>query len=239
VVDPARVVASIEAGPAMANPPAASAASARYPLVLLGLFLAWWTALAIAPHYREDWWLENVMVFIAIPLLTLNYRNLRFSNGAYTCLFVFFFLHAIGAYYTYAEVPYDRWMQAISGHRLNDLLGLERNHFDRLVHFLYGLLVTPAVMELLDVRTPQRGMWRWLLPWFVMVSQGSIFEIVEAAAAGIFGGDLGQAYLGTQGDVWDAHKDSALAALGATIVVIWYRWKPRVGATVGYRGTAH
>ena len=206
--------------------------SARYPLVLLGLFLAWWAALAVAPHYREDWWLENVIVLIAVPSLVLNYRNLRFSNGAYTCLFIFFVLHEIGAHYTYAEVPYDRWMQSISGHRLTALLELERNHFDRLVHFLYGVLVTPAVIELLDVRAPQRGMWRWLLPWFFMVSHATIFEVVEAAAAGVFGGDLGQAYLGTQGDVWDAHKDSALAALGAAIVVIWYRWKLRVGATV-------
>jgi putative membrane protein len=206
--------------------------SARYPLVLLAVFVVWWIALGVAPHYRDDWWLENVLVLVAVPLLVLNYRNLRFSNGAYSCVFVFLLLHEVGAHYTYAEVPYDRWIQAATGHRVTDLLALERNHFDRLLHFLYGVLVTPAVMEMLDVRAPQRGMWRWLLPWFFMASHGGIFEIVEAAAAGVFGGDLGQAYLGTQGDVWDAHKDSALAALGAAIVVVWYRWKPRVGATV-------
>ncbi|MDX2301052.1 MAG: DUF2238 domain-containing protein, partial [Xanthomonadaceae bacterium] len=91
------------------------------------------------------------------------------------------------------------------------------------VHGLYGLLVTPTAIELLDARAPQRGMWRWLLPWLFMVSHGAIYEMVEALAALLFGGDLGQAYLGTQGDVWDAQKDAAMAALGAALAVLWCR----------------
>jgi len=119
-------------------------ASARYPLLLLALFLAWWLILAIAPVYRHDWLLENLLVFIAIPLLVLTYGRLRLSNTAYTLLFVFFVLHELGAHYTYSEVPYDSWVRALSGHTLSEVLGLERNHYDRLVHFLYGLLITPA-----------------------------------------------------------------------------------------------
>jgi len=197
--------------------------SARYPLTLLGLYTLWWAALAIAPWYREDWLLENVLVFIAVPWLVANYRRLRYSDRAYSALFVFFVLHALGAHYTYAEVPYEQWSRALFGHGINAVLGLERNHFDRLVHLLYGVLVTPAVLELLDVRAPQRGMWRWLLPWLFMVSHGAIYEVVEWLAALWFGGELGQAYLGTQGDVWDAQKDAALAALGAALAVWWCR----------------
>lgn len=205
------------------DPAAKPGMSARYPLGLLATFLAWWLALAIAPVYRQDWLLENLLVFIAIPLLVLTYRRLRFSNAAYTLLFVFFVLHELGAHYTYSEVPYERWLQALSGGTPGEVPGFERNHYDRLVHFLYGLLITPAAIELLDARAPQRGLWRWLVPLLFMVSHSTVYELVEWGAAEVFGGDLGQAYLGTQGDVWDGQKDSALAALGALVSVAWCR----------------
>lgn len=195
----------------------------RYPLALLGAYVAIWLALAVAPAYRQDWLLENLLVFIAVPLLAWTYRRLHLSNGACTLLFVFFVLHAVGAHYTYSEVPYDRWTEALTGHSLDDLLGLQRNHYDRLVHFAYGLLVTPAAIEVLDATSPQRGAWRWLLPFCFMLSHSVAYELIEWAAAEAFGGDLGQAYLGTQGDVWDAQKDMALAALGAAIAVIAWR----------------
>ncbi|HSW33059.1 MAG TPA: DUF2238 domain-containing protein, partial [Steroidobacteraceae bacterium] len=76
----------------------------RYPLALLILFCVIFAALGIAPAYRQDWLLENLLVLVAVPSLVLNYRRLRFSNFAYTCLFIFFVLHEIGAHYTYSEV---------------------------------------------------------------------------------------------------------------------------------------
>ena len=78
----------------------------RYPLVLLVAFIAIFAALGVAPRYRQDWLLENLLVLIALPGLVLTYRRLRFSNFAYTCLFVFFVLHEVGAHYTYSEVPW-------------------------------------------------------------------------------------------------------------------------------------
>lgn len=195
--------------------------SSRYPLLLLTVFALVWVALAIAPSYRQDWLLENVLVLIAVPLLVACHGRLPFSNTAYTGLFVFLVLHEIGAHYTYSEVPLPSWM---AGSSADGIAAASRNHFDRIVHFLYGLLITPMAVELLDARAPQRGMWRWLLPWFFVVSHATLFEIVEAAAAGIFGGDLGQAYVGMQGDVWDAQKDSALAAVGAALAVVFARW---------------
>jgi putative membrane protein len=201
-----------------------AARRAPYPLWLLTAFAAWWVALAIAPWYRQDWLLENLLVFVAVPLLVWSYPRLRLSDAAYTCLFVFLSLHAIGAHYTYSEVPYDRWAQALTGQTVSEALGFQRNHFDRLVHFLYGLLIAPAAIELLDARAPQRGMWRWLVPLLFMVSHSTIYELVEWGAAAVFGGDLDQAYLGTQGDIWDAQKDAALAAAGAVIGIVAVRW---------------
>jgi putative membrane protein len=187
----------------------------RYPLVLLVLFCSIFAALAIAPAYRQDWLLENLLVLVAVPSLVLSYRRLRFSNFAYTCLFLFFVLHEIGAHYTYSEVPWQEWLATMTGGDSGAGAMAGRNHFDRLVHFSYGLLVMPAAWELLQARAAPRGIWRYLLPVLFLVSHSVIYELIEWGAAIVFGGDLGAAYLGTQGDEWDAQKDMALAALGA------------------------
>lgn len=99
------------------------------------------------------------------------------------------------------------------------------NHFDRVVHFGYGLLVGPAAVELIRCAVDPRGLWRWLLPWTFLCSHSLIYELIEWGAATLFGGDLGVAYLGTQGDVWDAQKDMALAALGAACGVGFNVWR--------------
>ena len=187
----------------------------RYPAVLLLVFGAVWTALAIAPSYRQDWLLENVLVFVAIPLLVATSRSLRFSNRAYTCMFVFFVLHAIGAHYTYSEVPWREWLP------LQDA-GTEpgpasRNHYDRFVHFSYGLLMFPAAWELFTVRANPQRLWRYVMPVTFLMAHSVIYEMIEWGAAEIFGGDLGVAYLGTQGDEWDAQKDMALATAGILV----------------------
>jgi len=191
----------------------------RYPLVLLAVFTLLWIALAIAPVYRQDWLLENVLVFIAVPMFVLTARRLRFSNFTYTCLFVFFSLHTIGSHYTYSLVPYDQWFQALTGGSLNELLGFERNHYDRLIHFLYGLLLAPAAVEIFAHYGRYPRSWAALFPFLFMASHAVIYELIEFAAAMLFGGDLGQAYLGTQGDIWDGQKDMALAMSGSAITV--------------------
>ncbi len=191
----------------------------RYPLTLLALFGLLWIALAIAPVYRQDWLLENVLVFITVPMFVLTARRLRFSNFTYTCLFVFFSLHTIGAHHTYSLVPYDQWFQLLTGGSLNDLLGFERNHYDRLIHFLYGLLLAPAAVEIFAHYGRYPRSWAALFPLLFMASHAVIYELIEFAAAILFGDDLGQAYLGTQGDIWDGQKDMALALAGSTISV--------------------
>lgn len=191
----------------------------RFPLALLAAFAAIWVALAIAPWYRQDWLLENLIVFVALPVLVATYRRLRFSNFAYACLFVFFVLHEIGAHYTYSEVPWREWLQSLTGDEAYEGPA-GRNHYDRFVHFSYGLLIMPAVCELFEARLSPRGIWRYLMPVLFVMSHSVIYELVEWAAAVVFGGDLGVAYLGTQGDVWDAQKDMALATAGAVAGLI-------------------
>ncbi len=186
----------------------------RYPLLLFTAFAAIWLALAIEPLFRKDWLLENAIVFVAIPLLVLTARRLRFSDFAYTCLFVFFAFHAIGAHFTYSLVPYADWWQALGGAAPGG-----RNQYDRFVHFIYGLLVTPAAVEIFARYGRYPRAWAVLLPCMFMAGHSVVYELIEFAAALLFGGDLGQAYLGTQGDVWDSQKDMAMALLGTTIML--------------------
>lgn len=194
----------------------------RYPATLLALFVAVFVALGVAPRYRQDWLLENMLVLVAVPVLVATRHRLRFSDFAYTCMFAFFCLHEIGAHYTYSEVPYDAWFQAAFGTSLDGLLGFDRNHFDRLIHFLYGLLITPAAIELFAHYGRYPRVWAALFPLLFMISHSVVYELIEWGAALVFGGDLGQAYLGTQGDVWDAQKDMALAAFGTALTVTAY-----------------
>jgi len=190
-------------------------------LVILGLiFAVWWLILAVEPQHRDVWWTENSLVFAGVAFLAAFHRKLLFSRVSYTLIFVFMFLHQVGAHYSYAEVPYDQWYQDLTGATLNSVMGWERNHFDRLVHFAYGLLLAYPIREIFLRVADVRGFWGYFLPLDLTMSTSMIFELLEWLVAELFGGGLGQAYLGTQGDVWDAHRDMALASLGALLAML-------------------
>jgi putative membrane protein len=192
----------------------------QYFLVLVGLFAVLWTALAINPHFRSDWLLENVLVFAFVAGLALSWRWFTFSRISATLIFLFLCLHEVGAHYTYSQVPYDAWIISLTGRSLNEAMGWERNHFDRAIHFAYGLLLAYPIREIFLRVANVRGFWGYFLPLDLTMSTSMMFELFEWGAAELFGGDLGMAYLGTQGDVWDAHKDMALASAGAFIAML-------------------
>ena len=181
----------------------------RFLTIVAGCYAALWIGLAIRPVDRGDWFLENLLVFVTVGLLTLTFRRFRFSNFSYALFAVFLALHALGAHYTYAQVPAGFW--------LRDLLHLERNHFDRVIHFGFGLLVLYPVKEFLTRHVGARPSW---VPWLALatvIAMSSFFEILEAIIAQVVHPDLGAAYLGTQGDIWDAQKDMTAAVFGAII----------------------
>jgi len=182
----------------------------NYLWVLAILYTIWWVVMAIAPHDRSDWFLENVLVFLGVGLLVYTYKPFPLSRVSYTCIFIFMMLHALGAHYTYAKVPYQEWLPFLAG---------GRNHFDRLVHFAYGLLLAYPIREMFLRIGNVRGFWGYFLPLDLTMSTSMLYELIEWGTAEVVGGDLGAAYLGTQGDIWDAHKDMALASLGALIAM--------------------
>ncbi|KGD88223.1 membrane protein [Achromobacter sp. RTa] len=202
----------------------------RYLYTLGALFAAIWVALAIAPHDRADWALENALVLAFGAALLFTRRWFVFSRTSYTLIFLYLCLHAIGAHYTYSLVPYDDWWRALTGRSFNSLVGWERNNFDRVVHFSYGLLLAYPIREIFLRVVEVRGFWAYFLPMDVTLSTSALYELLEWGAAAAVGGDLGAAYLGTQGDVWDAQKDMALAASGAVIamaITALVNWRAR------------
>ena len=192
----------------------------KFLIILSVIFLIEFIILAIDPHDRKDWALENLLVIFAAIAMFATYKYLLLSRVSYTMIFIFLFIHEIGSHYTYAEVPYDDWFLALTGTTFNEIMGWERNNFDRIVHFLYGLLLAYPIREIYFRIADARGFWCYFLPFNLTMSTSLLFELLEWAVVEIFDSDLGIAYLGTQGDIWDAHKDMALAGIGALIAML-------------------
>lgn len=192
----------------------------RFFYLLSLIFILIFIALAITPYDRSDWALENLLVIIAAIAFALTYKKFPFSRLSYSLIFCFLVLHEVGAHYTYAKVPYNSFFQNYFQLNIDELFSWERNNFDRVVHFLYGLLLAYPIREFYYRIADAKGFWGYFLPLELTMATSMIFELFEWAAAEIFGGDLGIAYLGTQGDIWDAHKDMALASLGATMTML-------------------
>lgn len=188
-----------------------------YTLLLGVIFFFVWLILAIKPLYRKDWLMENVLVFVFVFILVATFKKFPLSRVSITFIFIFLCLHEIGAHYTYSEVPYNQWSETLFGKSINSLFGWERNNFDRVIHFFYGVLLCYPVREIYLRIANVKGFWGYFLPLDFTMSTSMLYELFEWATAEIFGGELGVAYLGTQGDVWDAQKDMLLATTGALI----------------------
>lgn len=180
---------------------------------VLQLLAVWyagvWVATAIAPLDRHDWFLENLLVFGIIVVLIGTYRMIPLSDLSYLLITAFLTLHAVGAHYTYSEVPFGFW--------LRDTIGFARNPFDRLVHFSFGLLMAYPIREVFLRVANTRGFWAYYLPLDVTLAFSALYEIMEMVIATMVAPGTGDAWLGTQGDVWDAQKDMAVAGLGALL----------------------
>lgn len=184
----------------------------RYHKVLLLIFAAVWVWAAINPSYRHDWLLENYLVFIFVPIIVLTARYFKLSNVSYGLLTLFMILHVIGSHYTYAEVPF--------GDLLQTWLGASRNMYDRLVHFSFGFLLAYPIREVFLRVTRVRGFWGYYLPFDVTLAFSAAYEIIEWIAAANVDPAAGLAFLGSQGDIWDAQKDMTLAGIGALLAMI-------------------
>jgi putative membrane protein len=163
------------------------------------------------------------LVVAVVGLLGATYRRFPFSTPSYVSIFCFLAIHALGAHYTYSEMPLGLLMQ--------EVLGLTRNHYDRVVHFVFGLLFAYPARELVSRTTALHGLGCSVAAFVLIVALSASYELAEWWVALIVSPDAAHAYLGTQGDVFDAQKDMMLAFAGAVIalaaIAAWPRRESR------------
>ena len=183
-----------------------------YLVILAIIFTAVWCWAAIRPVHPEDWLLENYLVFISVPLILVLGLYFRLSNLSYTLITVFMVMHVIGSHYTYAEVPF--------GESMKSWFAADRNMYDRLVHFSFGLLLAYPVREVFIRICRARGFWGFYFPVELTLAFSAIYEIIEWITAANVDASAGIAFLGSQGDIWDAQKDMAMAGIGAVMTML-------------------
>ena len=186
----------------------------HYPMVLLGSFVLFSVAMGLRPLFRDVWLVENILLWVFLPALVLSGQRFKFSNFSYTLIFLLCVLQTIGAHYTYALVP----MEGIS-----EWFGFQRNHYDRLVHFSFGLLLAYPVRELFVWLDKPNHLWAFCAPIIIVFAASSVYEILEwMATMTILKPKTEDAtlFLGAQGDIWDAQKDMALVGAGAIVAML-------------------
>lgn len=187
-----------------------------FPGVLLLIYVLEFVLLAIAPLDRTTWFVENLTVVLIVSVIgALYYRGVRFSNTAYALMFVLIFLHTIGGHYTFEKVPFD-WV--------TDFFGFSRNHFDRVAHMTVGFYAYPIAEWLLAKRLVGNRFVLFTYPVFVIATIAMSYELIEWIYAANSDPLAGAAYLGSQGDIWDAQKDMLADTLGALIATTFFFW---------------
>jgi putative membrane protein len=170
--------------------------------------------------YPDVAWLQHTPTLLALLGAPILLRRWPISNGALGHIVVFLLLHTLGGRYTYSNVPYDAWAKALTGQTISETFGWTRNHYDRLVHFAFGLLMVRPVLEVCRLKGVGRRAGLWIAIAFVL-SISCLYEIFEWALAVLVAGPLADRYNGQQGDMFDSQKDMAFATLGALVAGGW------------------
>ena len=194
--------------------------TSRVPCILLLGYGVLFSLLAINPYQREIWFAENLTVWIIVGMIVVLYaRGIRFSDTAYILMSILIFLHTIGGHYTFERVPFDV---------LGDLFGFERNMYDRVAHFSVGFYAF-ALAELLVMKRAVRSqVVLYLFPLFTIATVAMAYELIEWIFAITNNPEAGAAYLGSQGDIWDAQNDMLSDTLGAIVALVLFAWRESV-----------
>ncbi len=187
--------------------------SNRYPLVLLLAVLAFFVWSAIAPHdTRLTWVLETLPFMIALPVLLFTYRRFPLTNLTYILIAIHAMILMLGAHYSYAKVPLGFWME--------DWFGWTRNNYDKIGHLMQGFGPAIYVREILARSSPLKpGKWLGFLSIAVPLAFSALYEIIEWLASLSNPTDT-EAFLGTQGYIWDTQSDMFLCLVGSVVALI-------------------
>lgn len=188
--------------------------------ILTGLYAVLFTVLAFNPVDRTTWFVENLTVWIILAVIWVLYlRNIRFSSLAYFLMFILIYLHTIGGHYTFALVPFDF---------ITNLFGFARNHFDRIAHFSVGFYAFAIAEWMYAKSLVQNKFLLWTYPVLFIATVAMSYEIIEWIYAAYSAPEAGIAYLGSQGDIWDAQKDMLADTLGAVFATTFFFLKRKV-----------
>ena len=200
----------------------------RLPVLLLGLVGVALVASGVAPFDRATWWMEVAPVIILAPLLVISHRGFPLTRLLQVLIAAHALVLIVGGAWTYARVPFGFWLQ--------DVMGSERNPYDRIGHFMQGFVPALAAREILLRRAVVRGRgWLFFIVSCICLAISAVYELVEWGAA-VALGQGAEAFLGTQGDPWDTQSDMAMALVGAVCAQLALgRWHDRQLARIGRR----
>ena len=188
-------------------------ASQKYPLILLIIVFVFGAWSGIKPlDTRLTWVLETLPVMMALPVLLLTYKRFPLTSLTYTLIAIHAMILMLGAHYSYAKVPLGFWME--------DWFGWTRNNYDKIGHFMQGFGPAIYTREILSRTSPlRRGKWLGFISIAVSLAFSAIYEILEWLASLSNPTDT-EAFLGTQGYIWDTQSDMFLCLIGSIVALI-------------------
>jgi putative membrane protein len=182
-----------------------------YHFFLIAIFVISWILASINPATPENWMQENLIVFFFVPLIILLGRYIMLTKTSYALITIFIVLHLIGAHYNYGGVPI--------GDTIGELMGTDRNLYDRFMHFSFGLLMVYPIRELFLRVSNIKGFWGYFFPINIMLSFSALYEMFEWIGAINLPPEIAFLFVGGD-DPWDPIKDMSLAGIGAVITIL-------------------
>ncbi|MCB0460619.1 MAG: DUF2238 domain-containing protein [Flavobacteriaceae bacterium] len=195
----------------------------KLPIIFLCLYIILFIICAINPYDRAVWWAENIPVMLPVLLLVFTYKKFKFSNISYFLMWFFMSIHTIGGHFTFELVPFDFGNKLLSYLNMEFLFPEGRNNFDRFGHYFVGVFAYPLAEFTYRKKYITNVPTAILFGILALGFWGALYEVIEMIYAIKEGGSAGAAFLGSQGDIWDAQKDMLLDILGAiTVSILFY-----------------
>ena len=179
----------------------------------------------IHPIYPDEMYLQHTITLLVVGFLIYSTIKNNLSIKSFLLIAGFMIFHIIGARWIYSYTPYDQWINSLTGFSINTYFGFQRNQYDRLIHFLFGLMMIIPLREIYSGWFNCPGRTAILLAFLSILSLSMIYEVFEWSISIFLSPEDVEAYNGQQGDYWDAQKDMALALLGAIVMILFLKPK--------------
>ena len=196
-------------------------------IVIVGLIVLFGIITCLHPVFPNEQFLQHVGTLLLLLITVIDIRRNRLSMTSFVCVSLFIGIHILGARYIYSFVPYNDWFKELFHVDLNTLFHTTRNHYDRFVHFFFGVLAFPYLYELLDRKKGLNTFLKVVIVWAFIQSFSMMYEIFEWFLSTVMSDYDANNYNGQQGDLWDSQKDMVLAMIGSTIMAISFLIKKR------------